>query len=321
VTAAAKPAIASPASQNAKFERLMSDIEELLTRHAALAARYPSLDRDVVAELKAMEALLRDLQEQAMAAGLVPLGTLLGRRADQDESGISHFPGSDIEIEPAVLEPLLPFLATVLARKRPQEDGISAHEAEGQLMLDIALSAAEVVPPGLVDAAAAVRGRATLIEGGDNPVLRIELPRSVSMREALIVRAGAQLGALPVERAIEILRPEPGTMTSIGDGSQLMRFRGAYLPIVDLAAALGEPARETDRDMPIVVVVVQSDGGNYGIAVGEVTDHRQIMVKPLEDGLSTLSSVIGLSFSAGGIALVLDVDALRQEALGGPTSA
>jgi chemotaxis signal transduction protein/anti-anti-sigma regulatory factor len=321
-TVAAKPeppATVAPASQNAKFERLMSDIEELLTRHAALAARFPSLDRDVVTELKAMEALLRDLQEQAMAAGLVRLGTLLQRRPTQDQLALSRFPGSDIEIEPAVIEPLLPFLATLLDRKRPQDAGLSAHEAEGQLMLDIPLSAAERVPPGLTDAAAAVRGRVTLVSG-DNPVLRIELPRSMSMLEALIVRAGTQLGALPVERAIEILRPEPGTLTSIGSGSQLMRFRGAYLPIVDLAAALAESGEEGGHDMPIVVVV-QSAGGNYGVAVSEVTDHRQIMVKPLEEGLSTTPSVIGLSFSAGGIALVLDVDALRQEALGGAASA
>ena len=313
------PATASPGSPNAKFERLMSDIEELLTRHAALAARFPSLDRDVVAELKAMEALLRDLQEQAMAAGLVPLGTLLQRRPSQDQLALSRFPGSDIEIEPAVIEPLLPFLAPLLDRKRPQDVSLSAHEAEGQLMLDVTLSAAENVPPGLAEAAAAVRGRVTLVSG-DNPVIRIELPRSMSMLEALIVRAGVQLGALPVERAIEILRPEPGVLTSIGSGSQLMRFRGAYLPIVNLAAALGESTGEGEHDVPIVVVV-QSVGGNYGIAVNEVTDHRQIMVKPLENELSTTPSVIGLSFSAGGIALVLDVDALRQETLGSGDSA
>ena len=72
---------------------------------------------------------------------------------------------------------------------------------------------------------------------------------------------------------------------------------------------------------PTIVVVVQSDAGNFGIRVSEVTDHRQIMVKPLDGNLPSGAGVIGLSFSAGGIALVLDVDAFRLATLGPARSA
>jgi chemotaxis protein histidine kinase CheA len=94
-----------------------------------------------------------------------------------------------------------------------------------------------------------------------------------------------------------------------------MRFRGSYLPVIGLCAALGEAAPEAADDT--IVVVMQSASGDFGIRVREVTDHRQIMVKPVGNGLSTAVGVIGFSFSAGGIALVLDIDALRSAAIGG----
>lgn len=309
------PAEAPADTQAAKIERLMGDVEELMMRHAAVAARYASLDRDTVAELKAMGNVLRGLQDHAIAAGLVPLGSLLQRQAAIGAEGCLAFPGSDIEIEPAVLEPLLPFLAPLVARSG--SPGFSAREAEGLLIIEIAAGAA--VPAGLEAATASARGRANMLSGEDGPLLRLELPRSRSMMEALIVRTGAQLGAVPVDRAIEILRPEATDLTSVGAGSQLMRFRGTYLPLVDLADALGQSAPgETE---PTIVVVVQSDAGNFGIRVSEVADHRQIMVKPLDGSLPSGAGVVGLSFSAGGIALVLDVDALRLATLGRARSA
>ena len=314
---ASEPLAGGPAdTQTAKIERLMGDVEELMMRHAAVAARYASLDRDTVAELKAMGGVLRSLQDHAIAAGLVPLGSLLQRQAAIGAMAAFSFPGSDIEIEPAVLEPLLPLLAPLVAR--PGSASVSAQEREGLLVIEIAAATAALA--GVEAAAASVRGRVSTLPGENGPLLRLELPRSRSMMEALIVRAGAQLGAVPVDRALEILRPEPADLTSVGAGSQLMRFRGTYLPLVDLADALSQGAAPGETE-PTIVVVVQSDAGNFGIRVSEVTDHRQIMVKPLDGNLPSGAGVIGLSFSAGGIALVLDVDALRLATLGRARSA
>ena len=314
---ASEPLAGGPAdTQTAKIERLMGDVEELMMRHAAVAARYASLDRDTVAELKAMGGVLRSLQDHAIAAGLIPLGSLLQRQAAIGAMAAFSFPGSDIEIEPAVLEPLLPLLAPLVAR--PGSASVSAQEREGLLVIEIAAATAALA--GVEAAAASVRGRISTLPGENGPLLRLELPRSRSMMEALIVRAGAQLGAVPVDRALEILRPEPADLTSVGAGSQLMRFRGTYLPLVDLADALSQGAAPGETE-PTIVVVVQSGAGNFGIRVSEVTDHRQIMVKPLDGNLPSGAGVIGLSFSAGGIALVLDVDALRLATLGRARSA
>ena len=314
---ASEPLAGGPAdTQTAKIERLMGDVEELMMRHAAVAARYASLDRDTVAELKAMGGVLRSLQDHAIAAGLIPLGSLLQRQAAIGAMAAFSFPGSDIEIEPAVLEPLLPLLAPLVAR--PGSASVSAQEREGLLVIEIAAATAALA--GVEAAAASVRGRISTLPGENGPLLRLELPRSRSMMEALIVRAGAQLGAVPVDRALEILRPEPADLTSVGGGSQLMRFRGTYLPLVDLADALSQGAAPGETE-PTIVVVVQSGAGNFGIRVSEVTDHRQIMVKPLDGNLPSGAGVIGLSFSAGGIALVLDVDALRLATLGRARSA
>jgi chemotaxis protein histidine kinase CheA len=300
-------------TQRLKVERLMGEVEELLTRHAALTARAGSLDRDLAAEIKAMGNLLRSLQDHAMAAGLMPVAVLLQQGIASAATAIPAFRGQDIEIEPAVIEPILPLLASRLGRA--EAAGLSVSEAEGAVLIEIPWRTAEEMPEGLEAAAASVRGRAEILPGDDGPLLRLELPRSRSTMEALIVRAGDQLAALPVDRTIEILRPDPVDLVSIGGDAQLMRFRGSYLPVIGLCAALGEAAPEAADDT--IVVVMQSASGDFGIRVREVTDHRQIMVKPVGNGLSTAVGVIGFSFSAGGIALVLDIDALRSAAIGG----
>ena len=251
-----------------------------------------------------------------MAAGLMPVGLLLQRQIAGTAAAIPTFRGWDIEIEPAVIEPVLPLLASWLDARRSEAAHLSVREAEGAVLMELPWPAGEAVPEGLEAAAASVRGRAAIADGEDGPRLRLELPRSRSMMEALIVRAGNQLGALPVDRTIEILRPDAADVASIGGETQLMRFRGTYLPVIDLAEMLGEPAPRIAAHAA-VVVVMQSGAGDFGISVREVTDHRQIMVKPLGEGLPAAAGVIGFSFSAGGIALVLDVDALRSAALGG----
>lgn len=318
--AAPQPPAAAPVdTQRLKIERLMGDVEELLSRYAAIEARAASFDRDLATEFKAMGSALRGLQDRTMAAALMPIGMLLQQNAASAAAVIPAFRGREIEIEPAVIDPLLPLLLSSFEASRSDAACLSVRDAEGAVLIDIPWRAGEAMPDGLDAAAASVRGRVAITDGEDGPLLRLELPRSRSTMEALIVRAGNQLGALPVDRTIEILRPEPADVASIGGDTQLMRFRGTYLPVVDLGEALGEPAPRLAANAA-VVVVMQSDAGDFGISVHEVTDHRQIMVKPLGAGLPAAPGVIGFSFSAGGIALVLDVDALRSAAIGGPSA-
>lgn len=304
-----------PADQQAlKLERLMADVEELLMRHAAIAAHYPSLDRNVVAELKAMDGVLRSLQGHVIAAGMEPLGILLQRQIAADAARAPSFPGCDIEVEPEVVQPLLSVLTPLLARSAPNANNLSAHEAEGMLVIEMPTPDGKAALAAIEPALSPVRGRAAVLVRESRTWLRVELPRSLSMMEALIVRAGPQLAAIPVDRAIEILRPEPADLTSVGSGSQLMRFRDAYLPTVDLALVLSADNASGDT-AATVVVVVQSDAGNFAIRVHEVTDHRPITIKALDGSIPAGGGVIGISFSAGGIALVLDVDALRRATL------
>jgi len=319
--AASQPQSDAPVdTQRVKIERLMGDVEELLSRYAAIEARAASFDRDLAMDFKAMGNALRGLQDHAMAAALMPIGVLLQQNLASAIAAIPAFRGRDIEIEPAVIEPLLPLLVSALEASRSDAACLSVRDAEGAVLIDIPWRVGEAMPDGLDAAAASVRGRAAITAGEEGPLLRLELPRSRSTMEALIVRAGNQLGALPVDRTIEILRCDPADVASIGGDTQLMRFRGTYLPIIDLGEALGEPAPRVAADAA-VVVVMQSAAGDFGISVREVTDHRQIMVKPLGEGLPAAAGVIGFSFSAGGIALVLDVDALRSAAIGGASGA
>lgn len=145
---------------------------------------------------------------------------------------------------------------------------------------------------------------------GVGTTVRIRLPLTLAIVPALLVRAGGEDFAIPQGAVLELVRvsddPASGTRFDVLHGVRLLRLRGALIPVVDLAALLelGQPALARSGD----VVVCRLGEARVAIAVGDVLDAREIVVKPAGRRARQLGCYAGCTILGDGrIIMILDL--------------
>jgi chemosensory pili system protein ChpA (sensor histidine kinase/response regulator) len=141
----------------------------------------------------------------------------------------------------------------------------------------------------------------------------IRLPFTLAVTQALIVRAGPELYALPlptVEGIIRVSRSEFETMIAepepkIEYGGQVYYFRhlGQFL---DLG-----PSRIAEDQDRISLILVQAGENSAALVTDEMLDSREIVVKSVGEQLATIRGISGATILGDGrIVVILDVGAL-----------
>lgn len=145
--------------------------------------------------------------------------------------------------------------------------------------------------------------------GGGTRVL-LDLPQTLAVIEALLVRSGGDLYALPSHAVLKTLdlpaaaRPGPGGERELADGDRRIRLRR-------LEDHLGCPAPPDHSPGPHAAALLTTHGDSHAMVVDELVGTKEILVRPLEPPLRALSAFTGASLlEDGSIALVLDPEAL-----------
>jgi chemosensory pili system protein ChpA (sensor histidine kinase/response regulator) len=139
------------------------------------------------------------------------------------------------------------------------------------------------------------------------------LPFTLAVTQALIVRVGGEMYALPlptVEGIIRVSRAEfkekmSQAVPSIDYGAQAYRLQhlGQYL-------GLG-PARISNEEERISIILVEAGNKSTALVADEMLDSREVIVKPVGAQLASINGLSGATILGdGGIAVILDVGAL-----------
>ncbi len=146
----------------------------------------------------------------------------------------------------------------------------------------------------------------------------LEVPITLAMSRALIVRAGELYIALPAP-VIDGLLEVGAAATSTVQGRRAVEFDGKPVPLVALQAALGlGPDCTGDLDGPPrpAVVVRGTHGQRIAFAVDELVDQESIVTKPLPRLLGRLPCIAAATTLAmGEVAFLADTTALVDAAL------
>ncbi|MBT8081497.1 MAG: Hpt domain-containing protein [Gammaproteobacteria bacterium] len=148
---------------------------------------------------------------------------------------------------------------------------------------------------------------------GQGTNFTVRLPFTLAITQALIVRTGAEVYALPlptVEGVARLPRAELESLLSHTEpsyqyGEQTYKFRhlGMYLD--------GQAAKLPEDDSSVPVILVQAGEFSAALLVDELLASREIVVKALGPQLASIRGISGATILGdGSIVLILDANAL-----------
>jgi two-component system, chemotaxis family, sensor kinase CheA len=154
---------------------------------------------------------------------------------------------------------------------------------------------------------------------GAGTTMRVKIPLTLAILSALIVGTGGQSFAVPQIGVVELvgIGDDNRSMIENVNGSLFFRLREKLLPLVCLGDVLGLAAPGEHRN----VIVCQVGGYRFGLAVEEVYDTQEIVVKPLGRMVKGIKYYSGTTILGDGqVIMILDVPGISTLTLAGETA-
>ena len=316
-----------------KFPRMVRDLSKASGKKIDLQmeGEDTEIDKSIIEELgDPMIHLIRnsadhgiESPEARLKAGKPETGTVVLRARHEGDSVIVEIEDDGKGIDPAII------------RAKAVEKGLISQDRADQMSDDEAVDL--IFLPGFSTAAKVtdisgrgvgmdvVRSNVRKLNGrvgvrstvGKGSVFTIKLPLTLAIIDALLVKSGGQVFALP-GTAVEETLIVPADRVSHLTRRLAIDLRGEVLGVSRLKTLLrseGRSAASDDRD-GLSVVVVSSAGRRMGIIVDTFVRRQEVVIKPLAPYLASLPGISGASIMGdGGVVLILDPAELLQLAV------
>lgn len=140
---------------------------------------------------------------------------------------------------------------------------------------------------------------------GTEVVMRIPLSIMLSVLDGLVVSSGGRGFILPIRSVSQTISLQGMELLSYQGRGRCVELRGRILPVLRLESYLGDGAAGAGLTG---VVVRSSEGAEFCLAVDEILDHQQVVIKRI-DGLESVPGILGGALLGDGtIGLVLNPD-------------
>jgi two-component system chemotaxis sensor kinase CheA len=147
---------------------------------------------------------------------------------------------------------------------------------------------------------------------GSGTTFTIKLPLTLAIIQALLVRVGDELYAIPLDSVIESQRIEMSDVRTV-HGSEVITLRGQVVPLLRIADFF-ELGGERDPEK-VMIVIVGLQGRQVGLVVDSFQGEQEIVIKPLSDVIGRIPGISGATILGNGsISLIIDVHSLVSEA-------
>ena len=138
----------------------------------------------------------------------------------------------------------------------------------------------------------------------------VRLPLTLAIMDGMSVGVGEEVYILPLSSVIESFQVKADAVSTVGQGSQLVKVRDEYMPVIELEKVFQVPRFDFERSCDIMVVV-EAEGSRVALLVDELLGQQQVVVKNLESNYRKVPNVSGATILGDGkVALILDTGAL-----------
>lgn len=138
----------------------------------------------------------------------------------------------------------------------------------------------------------------------------VRLPLTLAIMDGMSVGVGEEVYILPLSSVVESFQVKADSVSTVGQGSQLVKVRDEYMPVIELEKVFQVPRFDFEKTGDIMVVV-EAEGSRVVLLVDELLGQQQVVVKNLESNYRKIPNVSGATILGDGkVALILDTGAL-----------
>jgi two-component system chemotaxis sensor kinase CheA len=307
-----------------KFPRMLRDLAKNSGKKIdlQLVGEDTEIDKSIIEELgDPMIHLIRnsadhgiEMPEARVKAGKSEVGTVILRARHEGDSVIVEIEDDGKGIDPAVIRAKAVekgLMTRDHADAMPDEEVIELIFAPG---FSTAATVTDISGRGVgMDV---VRSNVRKLNGrvgvrstvGKGSIFTIKLPLTLAIIDALLVKSGNQVFALPGTSVEETLIIPPESISHL-TSRQAINLRGEVLGVCRLTHLLKSAAAEEalHEEDGLSVVVVSAAGRRMGIVVDAFVRRQEVVIKPLAPYLASLPGISGASIMGdGGVVLILD---------------
>lgn len=144
--------------------------------------------------------------------------------------------------------------------------------------------------------------------------ISVRLPLTLAIMDGMSVGVGEEVYILPLSSVVESFQVSNEQLNTVAQGSQLIKVRDEYMPVISMEAIFQVPKKKNDPAGNIMVVV-ESDGSRAALMVDELLGQQQVVVKNLESNYRKINNISGATILGDGqVALILDTSSLVRRA-------
>jgi len=321
-----------------KFPRMLRDLAKASGKKIELqmVGEDTEIDKSLIEELSdPLIHLIRnsadhgvELPEARLNSGKAETGTVILRARHEGDSVLVEIEDDGKGIDPAVIRAKA-VEKGLLSTERAE--AMSDEEAINMIFLPGFSTAAKVTDiSGRGVGMDVVRSNVRRLNGhvavqsvvGKGSVFTLKLPLTLAIIDALLMRSGGQVFALPGTAVEETLLVTQETLSHL-TRRKAINLRGEVLGVTHLRELLNfrdvEETKHPDGE-ELPVVVISTAGRRMGLIVDAFIRRQEMVIKPLAPYLASLPGISGASVMGdGGVVLILDPAELMtlavQEAL------
>jgi chemosensory pili system protein ChpA (sensor histidine kinase/response regulator) len=141
----------------------------------------------------------------------------------------------------------------------------------------------------------------------------VRLPFTLAISQALVVRVGEELFALPLPTVEGVVRvPRSEVLKHLGEDAASFDYGGQKYRFQHLASFVGgTPASMPEHDTAVPVILVRAGEHSTAVVTDELIGSREIVVKTVGPQISGIRGISGATILGDGrICVILDVGAL-----------
>lgn len=316
-----------------KFPRMVRDLAKASGKKIDLqmAGEDTEIDKSIIEELgDPMIHLIRnsadhgiEMPELRARGGKSETGTVVLRARHEGDSVVVEIEDDGKGIDPAVIKGKA-LEKGLLTQER--HDTMTDEEAVDLIFLPGFSTAAKITDiSGRGVGMDVVRSNVRKLNGsvsvrsqvGKGSIFTIKLPLTLAIIDALLVRTGEQVFAIPGTAVEETLIIPPASLSHL-TRRKAINLRGEVLGVSELKELLRFQGGETGapEEEGLSIVVITAAGRRMGVIVDTFVRRQEVVIKPLAPYLASLPGISGASILGdGGVVLILDPLELIQLAV------